>query len=188
MVVVTAMWVGVHAAMAQPAQGLGVAVVDFYAPSPLPPVEGLIPQERAADLLATLLAQSAEPVVFVRSRESVRQAEAALGWKATDVLQFARLQQLARAVNADRLLIGRIERLGLGGGGGQNAGGGQQKSGFASVTVQIFDARQGRIIFQAQASAYDGGVNLGKTAERLLRDVLERVLPSVLPVLTRPGP
>ncbi len=70
MIVVTAMWVGVHAAMAQPAQGLGVAVVDFYGPSPLPPVEGLIPQERAADLLATLLAQSAEPGVFVRSVRS----------------------------------------------------------------------------------------------------------------------
>ena len=45
-----------RAAVAQPAVRAGGAVVDFYSPSPLPPVSGIIPEERAADDLTDLLA------------------------------------------------------------------------------------------------------------------------------------
>jgi hypothetical protein len=48
-----------RAAVGQPAHAARVAAVDFYTPSPLPPVPGIIPEERAADDLTDLLAGSA---------------------------------------------------------------------------------------------------------------------------------
>ncbi len=98
---------GLQTVVAQPARGLGVAVVEFYASSPLPPVEGIIPEELAADDLANLLARGAGASTRVLPRGTVRQAESALQWKRSDVLRFARLRDLGRAVGADRLLIGR---------------------------------------------------------------------------------
>jgi hypothetical protein len=173
--------------VAQPARGLGVAVVDFYAPSPLPPVEGIIPEERAADDLSSLLIKAAGSQITVLSRGAVRQAESAIGWRGADVLRFARVEQLARALNADRVVLGWIERLDLdrGGGGGLGGGGAARHfmTGFAMVRVQVFDARQGRIIFQVQESASEIGVIRGRVAEQLLTHVLERVLPPLLSVL-----
>ena len=120
------------------------------------------------------------------SRGAVRQAEAAIVWRGSDTLRFGRLQQLARALNADRVVIGWIERLDLdeGGWGGPGAGVGRHfLSGFATVTVQVFDPKQGRIMFQVQESAYEIGVVRGRVAEGLLRRVLERAVPSLVRVL-----
>lgn len=174
-----------QAAVAQPARGQGAAVVDFYAQSPLPPVEGIIPEELAADDLANLLARAAGASMRVLPRGTVRQAESALQWKRSDVLRFARLRDLGRAVGADRLLVGWIERMDLdqgGGGGGQGAGVGRY-FGFATIRVQVFDPKQGRIMFQVEESAYEIGMIRARVAERLLLHVLERTLPSLLPVL-----
>jgi Arc/MetJ family transcription regulator len=171
----------VQTAAAPPAQGLRVAVVDFYAPSPLPPVEGVIPEELAADVLASLLTQSAQQQVTLLSRAAVRQAASAIGWRGSDALRFARLQELARRLNADRIVIGWIQRLELDQGGSQGGGGGRNfVSGFATVTVQVFDVKQGRIVSHVQESAYEIGVVRARIAERLLRTILERALPSVL--------
>jgi len=184
LVVTLAAGLRVHGAVAQPAQGLGVAVADFYAPSPLPPVEGIVPEELAADELTRLLAQSAGQQVTVLSRVAVRQSESAIGWRGSDVLRFARLQELARRLGANRVLVGWIQQLELdqGGGGGSQAGGGGRHfmSGFATVTVQVFDAKQGRIVSPVPASDNEIGLVRARVTERLLHKVLEGALPSVL--------
>lgn len=101
---------GLQTVVAQPARGLGVAVVDFYAPSPLPPVEGVIPEDLAANDLADLLARGAGANVRVLSRETVRQAESALQWNRSDVLRFARLRDLGRAGGRCRSSSHRTDR------------------------------------------------------------------------------
>jgi len=178
----------VQTAVAQPAQRPGVAVVDFYAPSPLPPVGGVTPGELAADVLASLLTQSAPQEVTLLSRAAVRQAASAISWKGSDVLRFARLQELARWLNANRVVIDWIERLEMDQGGSQGGSGGRNfVSGFATVTVQVFDVKQGRIASQVQESAYEMGVVRARVAERLLRKILERALPSVLQAVVSGG-
>jgi hypothetical protein len=172
-----------QAAVAQPAQAARVGVVDFYTPSPLPPVSGIIPEERAADDLTDLLAGSAGQQVAVLSRVAVREAESAIGWQGVDVLRFDRLQRLARMVGADRLLVGWIQRLVLDRSGTERQGGGHFFSGFATVVVQVFDAEQGRLVSQVQQSAYEPSAIGPVVTERLLRRVLERAIPSVLPSL-----
>ena len=169
-------------AVAQPAPGPGVAVVDFYAPSPLPPVGAVIPEQLAADVLANLLTQSASPPLILLSRATVRQAASAIGWKGSDVLSFARLQELARRLNAGRIVTGWIQRLEVnqGGSGSPIPGGGNAVTGFATINVQVFDVKQGRIVSQVQESAYETGLIRARVAEQLLHRILERALPSVL--------
>jgi Curli production assembly/transport component CsgG len=175
----------VETVVAQPAQGPGVAVVDFYAPSPLPPVGAIIPEELAADVLASLLTQSARQQFAVLPRADVRQAASAIGWKGSDVLRYARLQELARRLNANRIVIGWIQRLevdqGARGGGARDGGGGRNMvTAFATVNVQVFDVKQGGIVSQVQEGGYEMGVVRARVAEQLLRRILERALPSVL--------
>ena len=187
LIVVCALVVGLggHVAVAQSPRGLVVAVVDFYAPGVLPPVEGIIPEDLAADDLTTLLARGAGTGIRVLPREAVRQAESAMAWQRSDVLRFARRRELGRAVGADRLLIGWIERLDLdrggGGGGAGNQAGRHAMSGFAAIRVQVFDVAQGRIVSEVQQSGYEQGVISGGVTARLLLHLLERIVPSLLP-------
>jgi hypothetical protein len=166
-----------------------VAVPDFFALGPVPPVEGVVPEEFAADALANLLAKNAGTRRTALPREAVRRAESALEWKPSDALRFARLQALGRAVGADRLLIGWIQRLDLdqGGGGGTGAAGRHFLSAFAVITVQVFDVGQGRIVSQVQQSGYELGMSRAETTGRLLRHLLERSLSSLLPALYADG-
>lgn len=170
------------------ARGSNVAVVDFYAVTPVPPVVGVDPEVLAADDLAGLVAHSAGAQITVIPRATVRQAESAMTWRGSDALRFARLRELARALDADLLLVGRIDRLDLdqssGNGGGREGRGFRMMSAFATVTVQVFDPRQGRIVSQVERSAYDIGVVRSRVAEQLIRRVLEATLPSVLTALS----
>src|SRR5690348_11690202 len=79
------------------ARGSGIGVVDFYA-GPLRPLEGIVPEARAADDLAALVARAAGTQIIVIPRATVRQAESAIRWQGSDVLRFARLQELARTL------------------------------------------------------------------------------------------
>jgi hypothetical protein len=159
-----------------------IGAVDFYAVGPIPPVVGLTPEVLAADDLAGQVASSAGAQVTVIPRATVRQAESAMGWRGSDVLRFARLRELARAIDADILLLGWIDRLELdrGGTGGNQGHGFPMLTGFASVTVQVFDARQGRIVSQVARSAYETGIVSSRVAERLIQRVVEGTVPSVL--------
>lgn len=172
-----------RAAVAQPAVRAGVAVVDFYSPSPLPPVSGIIPEERAADDLTDLLAGSAGQQVTVVSRVAVREAEVGIGWQGADVLRFDRLKRLAELLKADRLMVGWIQRFVLDRSGTGGQGGGHFFSGLITVVVQVFDATQGRLVSHTQQSAYGPSATGPVVTERLLRSVLEHALPSILPSL-----
>ena len=162
-------------------RGSGIGVVDFYALGPLPPLEGVFPETLAADDLAALVAQSAGAQITVIPRATVRQAESAIGWQGSDVLRFARLQQLAHTLNADLLLVGWIGRLEFDrGGGGAQSRARHLMTGFGTVTVQVFDPRQGRMVSQVDQSAYEIGVVESGVAERLIRRIVEATVPSVL--------
>jgi hypothetical protein len=175
-------------AVGQPAPAPGVAVVDFYAPTPLPPVGAIIPEEFAADVLASLLAQSGGQRVALLSRASVRQAELAIGWRRPDALRLSRLQELARRLNANRVVIGLIQRLDVEQGGSLGGNGGSNPpTGFATVAVQVFGVKEGRIVSQVQESGYEIGVVRARLAERLLQRILERALPSVLQAVVGGG-
>lgn len=166
------------------ARGSGIGVVDFYA-GPLRPLEGIVPETLAADDLAALVAHSAGAQVTVIPRATVREAESAIRWQGSDVLRFARLQELARALDADFLLVGRIDRLDLdrGSGGGAQTRARHLTTGFAAVTVQVFDPRQGRLVSQVEQSAYEVGIVDARVAERLIRRVVEATVPSILPII-----
>jgi hypothetical protein len=146
-------------------------------------VPGIIPEERAADDLTDLLAGSAGQQVTVLSRVAVREAESAIGWRGADVLRFDRLKQLAGLLNADRLMVGWIQRFVLDRSGTGGQGGGHFFSGLVAVMVQDFDPRQGRLVSQVQQGAYEPSATAPVVTDRLLRSVLERVLPSILPSL-----
>jgi hypothetical protein len=166
------------------ARGVGIGVVDFYA-GPLRPLEGIVPEAQAADDLAALVAHAAGTQITVIPRATIRQAESAMRWQGSDVLRFARLQELARTLDADFLLVGRIDRLDLdrGGGGGAQSRARHMATGFAAVTVQVFDSRQGRLVSQVEQSAYEVGIVDTRVAERLIRRVVEATVPSILPVI-----
>ena len=165
------------------ARGAGIGVVDFYA-VPLRPLEGLTPEVVAADDLAALVAHSGTQIAVI-PRAAVRQAESVIRWQTRDILSFARLKELAGALDADFLLVGRIDRLDLdrGGGGGAQTRGRHLLTGLATVTVQVFDPRQGRVVSQTEQSAYEVGVVDTRVAERLIRRVVEATVPSILLIL-----
>ena len=171
-----------------PARASGVGVVDFYAAGSLPPVVGVVPEVLAADDLADLVARSGGGQVTVIPRATVRQAESALGWRGSDALRFARLRELARALDADVLLVGWIQRLDLDRGtssGKQGGGDIRMLTGFATVTVQVFDPRQTRVLAQVEQSTYEIGILSSRVAERLIRRVVEETVPSILSAIAR---
>ena len=146
--------------------------MDFYALTPPPPVSGLVPERFVADEVAKMLPEAVRGEAAVIPREAIRRAEAALAWRAWDVLSYARLADLAREARADHLVVGWIRRLELDGTGpgvkAPTEGGDHIVSGSATVLVQIFDAAEGRIVAEAQGD----GSTLGQTRLLIARQVL----------------
>jgi curli biogenesis system outer membrane secretion channel CsgG len=170
------------AGMPTPAAGAAdhtVAVVMFYAPSPVITYPGVVPEEYVASDLSTILAASSGGRFTVVPRDRVRAEESALRWREWDALRFARLAELASAVGADRVVVGWIRQFtveGNGGGGGQDfdlgGGAGGLITGTAVVQYQIFDATQGRIVYETQVEGHGtGGPNLPAAARITLEDV-----------------
>lgn len=161
-----------HGLPAGAAPARAVGVVDFYALSPQMPVSGLIPERFVADEIAKMLPQALHGEAAVIPREAIRRAEAAVGWRAWDVLSYERLADLAREAGADQLVVGWIRRLELDSGGpgvkSPTEGGDHMLSGSATVLVQIFAAAEGRIVAEAQG---DGSM-LGQTRLLITRQVL----------------
>jgi len=152
-----------------------VAVVDFYALSPVGPIAGVVPEWFAADDLSRMLAQAGVDRLTVLPRGSVQQAERDLAWRDADVLRYARLSALAERLHADRLVVGWIRQLTLGLDSHSvdfpSLGGGPILA-SAVVVVQIFDAAQGRIVAQTQTE----GDAIGSIRPFLAETVLHRAL------------
>ena len=176
-----------HASAAAPARTIGV--VEFYALSPLTPLEGGVPEEYAADDASRILSRIAGDQFEVIPRGTMRQAEAALGWRPWDVLNFSRLGQLAGRVGADDLVVGWIRLLHLDteGPGIGRPGFGRLLSGSANVLLQIFDARGGRIAAEAPGDGYAIGQVRAFLAEEVLHQATSQALPRVFAKLA-PAP
>ncbi len=169
-----------------------VAVALFYAPTPLTTYSGLIPEEYAsADMSSKLAAATAGRLVVV-PRAQVKMQESGLRWRESDALRFARLSDLARAAGADRLVVGWIQVLALdhlGGGGGKaldigGGDGGGVLDGLAVVVVQIFDASQGRLVYQAQVAGHAAGTITMRVVQDTLDDAVRRAVVQLAGPLT----
>lgn len=172
-----------------------VAVALFYAPTPVTTYSGLIPEEYASAGMSARLAAAAAGRFTVVPRAQVRAQEGGLRWREWDVLRFARLRELARAAGADRVVVGWIESLVLEhlGGGGNNfdfggGEGGGVLSGMAVVVTQVFDASQGRIVYQTRTAGHAFGTLSMVVVEGALDDAVRRAavqLPD--PLTAAPG-
>lgn len=153
-----------------------VAVVDFYAPTPVPEYAGVIPERFAADDLSGMLAQAGGSRLVPISRATVERAEADLRWHADDVLRFARLSALSQSLHADRLVVGWIAQFAVGHEPNSEMithGGGGPITGYAVVVVQVFDAAEGRLVAQTRGEGNGlGGLN-SLVAEQTLHEALQ---------------
>lgn len=168
-----------------------VAVVDFYAPTPVPTYTGVIPERFAADDLSGMLARAGGDRFMMISRATTQRAEADLRWHKDDVLHYARLSALSRNLHADRLVVGWISRFAVGrepSGVVDHHGGGASIRGFAVVVLQVFDAAQGRIVAETQAEGNGQGLVLSGVAQRTLHAAFEPTITSLISTLTSPGP
>jgi len=143
-----------------------IAVADFYSPGALPTAVVTDPEPYAADVLTGLLVRAGGSALTVLPRSEVRSRERALGWRSRDALNFNRLGALAQAVHADRVILGWITRVSLYR---------QDVLAFSAdvtLNMQMFDARQGRIVWQHETE----GSGLGGVPDFAVRIALERAL------------
>lgn len=163
-----------------------VAVVDFYAPTPVPAYAGVVPERFAADDLSVMLARAAGDRVAFISRATAERAEADLRWHADDVLHFARLGALAQTLHADRLVVGWVAQFAVGHEPNNEVavrGGGGPITGFALVVVQVFDAAEGRIVAETRTEGNGTGALSSLVAEQTLHEALQPAIPFLLSTL-----
>jgi hypothetical protein len=170
-----------------------VAVAVFYAPTPLPSFPSMVPEQYAAANLTVMLAAAAGGRITIVPRDQVMVKESELHWREADVLQFARLGELAHAVGADRVVVGWIRVLtwNAGGSGGRAdiMGGGNAgiRYGLADVVYQVFDAAQGRIVYETRAEGHSVGGTLTIVAQATLDDAGQRGAAQLLGPLSGPS-
>jgi hypothetical protein len=181
--VILAAVVGLFSTPAAPAAVRTVGVVDFYALRTLASFGGATPTRFAADDLSLMLADASGGRFMVAERATMEQAEAQMGWQGDDVLRFARLGALARAANADQLVVGWITLLAVSVGGGNTKppdGGNGPPTALSNLVLQVFDATQGRIVSESHAS----GFAMGASPHLLQEWALHRALaPAVAPLV-----
>jgi hypothetical protein len=175
------------------AQVVKVGVVDFYAPTPLGAFSGVFPERLAADDLSALLGRVPAGALEVIPRATMQQAEGAMRWREPDVLRFDRLRALARAVAADRLVVGWIPLLQVESGGGgsvpiSNDGDGEGTA-LVNIVVQVFDEAQARLVGETRQSAeLTIGITRPQLTTQVLQVALERAQPDVLRMLAVQAP
>jgi hypothetical protein len=157
-----------------------VCVADFYA-IPAMPTSVFTDVERfAADELSPLLLRAGGDAVTVLPRSEVSGTERSLGWRGQDALKFDRLGALTQAMHCDRVVTGWIDRVAVV----------QQGlflfSGQAALNTQVYDARQGRIVWQQWSDGFAVGGTPDFAVVRAIHDALARVVPAALAVVTAP--
>jgi hypothetical protein len=153
----------------------------------------VIPERFAADDLSSLLTHASAGRLEVIPRETMQRAEGAMRWQEADVLHFDRLRALARAVAADRLVLGWIPLLQVeaSGGGGVPVpdDGGGPPTALANLVLQVFDETQARVVAETRGSAeITIGVSRSQLAVQVLHIALARAQPDVLRMLTAQVP
>lgn len=143
-----------------------VAVADFYSPGAPPIAVATDLEPYAADVLTGLLVRAGGNALTVLPHSEVRSAERSLGWRSQDALNFSRLGALAQALHADRVMVGWITRVALF----------RQDilvfNADVTVNMQMFDARQGRIVWQHET----WGSGLSGIPDLAVQIALERAL------------
>jgi hypothetical protein len=164
-----------------------VGVVEFYAQTPLPALSGVVMEPFAADDLSRLLARSASGRLTVIPAVTMRRAEGDMHWHSADVLHFDRLRTLAKAVGADRLVVGWIPLFSVDGGRGRSIpfpdDGNGPLTADANIVVQVFDPSEGRLVGETRQSGFAFGVTTWQVATGALHTALERVVPELLRLL-----
>ncbi|GEM_PF-1176071 len=155
-----------------------VGVVDFYAPTPLAVIDGVIPERTAADDLSAMLARRGHGMTVV-PRATVLKAEGTMGWREEDALSFDRLVQLGGILGADRLIVGWITTWSVGGETTTPDGDGMPFA-QASVLVQIFDPGERRLLAERTYSGSSVGMMPGSLTQIVLHNVLAPVVPWLL--------
>lgn len=123
-----------------------IGIADFYSIQPEPVLLLLDPEQYSADVSAGVLIRAGGSAITVLPRGEVRDAERKLNWHTRDALNFTRLQVLGQAIQADRLIVGWITRMVI------------YRQDFAlfssdaSINTQVFDTRQGRIVWQQETT------------------------------------
>lgn len=163
-----------------------VGVVDFYAPQPIDGALGVVPERFSADDLSAALARAGEGRITVVPRGQVSAAEAALRWRGSDVLNFSRLGALAQRVGADRLVVGWITLFSFSPMDDASPPGGQYL-GTVNLVVQVFDAAQGRLVWQTKGTALGEGIILGLVMQQVLHQALAPTVAPTLAALTGGG-
>ena len=159
---ILAAMIGLIPASPAPAAVLAVGVVDFYALRTFASFSGITPTRFAADDLSPMLASVSGGRFAVVESAAMEQAESQLGWQNGDVLRFERLRALARAVNADRLVVGWITLLAVSVGRSNNKlanGGNGPPTALSNLVFQVFDAGQGRIVSEMRESGFAMGAS-----------------------------
>lgn len=147
-----------------------VAVADFYSPGALPVAVVTDLEPYAADVLTDLLVRTGRAALTVLPRSEVRAQQRALGWRSRDALNYSRLGALARALHADRVMLGWITRVSVFR---------QDILAFnadVALNIQMFQARDGRIVWQRET----GGFGLSGSPDFAAQIALERGLGSGL--------
>jgi hypothetical protein len=154
-----------------------IGIADFYSIPPPPLFLLLDPERYAADVSTGVLIRAGGPAITVLPRGEVRAAERKLNWRTYDVLNFSRLQTLGQSIQADRLVVGRISRISI-----YHAGLGLFGA-DAAITMQIFDTRQGRIVWEhdtlASETAGDPDFALEIALDRAVAVGIRAALPAV---------
>ena len=103
--------------------------------------------------VSVALERTGDGQITVISRETMRRAEVALRWREADVLDFSRLTVLARRAHVGRLVVGWIPLFVLNPETrNRSLPSGGAVMGRATVIAQIFDLRQGRLVWQIRES------------------------------------
>lgn len=171
------------------AAGPTIGVVDFYA-IPSMPFLGISPERFTAGVLSEMLTRAGADRVAVLPRSEVLQAEQAIGWRNDDVLHFARMGELAQRLHADRLVVGWIRDLRVGGDFHVffPFPSSEIISGYAVLQVQVFDAPQGRLVMSREFTGDSTGVVRTFVAQEALHRALIPAVAPALEVLTGPQP
>ncbi len=108
-------------------------------------------------------------------------------WQTADVLHFDRLRALAKAVGADRLVVGWIPLFSVDGGGGRSVplpgDGNEPLTADANIVVQVFDASEGRLVGETRQSGFALGITSWQVATGALHVALERSITELLRLL-----
>ncbi|HLW47143.1 MAG TPA: hypothetical protein VKW09_05185 [bacterium] len=167
------------------------AVVLFYATTPVTTYSGVVPEEYASAGMSTRLTAASAGRLTVVPRDQVRAQEQGLRWRESDVLRFGRLEELAHAAGAGRLVVGWIRQLiidHLGGGAGDlDVGGGEGGGltvGDAVMEIQVFDAAQGRITYQTEVAGHATGAITMRVVQDTLDDTVGRAVAQIVGALT----